>query len=205
MYRVHQYEVLDPAALREVMEEFPFATVTSICDGKAWVNHLPIVTESADDGRIRLLGHMSRRNAQWKHMRDGSELVIAFHGPHTYINPSWYAVDDVPTWNYVAVHATGKAGLIEDYAGLIRILKKTTDHMNRRYTDQWDFFLPEDLSSEYDLTSAIVGFQMIPEKLEGKFKLSQTRSQEDRDGVVVGLRQRTDEGSRMVREWMEKK
>jgi len=205
MYKVKLYEVQDPASLREVIEEFPFATVTSVCDGKPFVNHLPIILEAAEDGGIRLLGHMSRRNPQWEHMRDDSELVIAFHGPHTYINPSWYAVNNVPTWNYVVVHASGRASLIEDYAGLVRILKRTTDHMNRRYPDQWDFFLPEDLASEYDLTAAIIGFQMIPETLEGKFKLSQNRSKEDRDGAVTGLRGRADEGSRTVREWMLRK
>ena len=60
------------------------------------------------------------------------------------------------------------------------------------------------LMNDFPFTTSIIGFEMIPEKLEGKFKLSQTRSKEDRDGVVVGLRRRTDEGSRMVREWMEK-
>jgi predicted FMN-binding regulatory protein PaiB len=102
------------------------------------------------------------------------------------------------------VHAAGPATLIEDHAGLIRILKQLTDHMNRSHEDQWDFFLPDDLKSEQDLTSAIIGFQMIPVELIGKFKLSQTRSKEDQIRVTESLGSRRDDSSRQLQKWMSK-
>jgi transcriptional regulator len=204
MYKVKQYEVSDVSILREVIEKYPFATVTSVCEGKAYVNHLPITGEITPSGNLCLIGHMSRRNSQWEHIRDGSELLIAFQGPHAYINPSWYTENDVPTWNYVVVHAAGPATLIEDHAGLIRILKQLTDHMNRSHEDQWNFFLPDDLKSERDITSAIIGFQMIPVELIGKFKLSQTRSKEDQIRVTESLGSRRDDSSRQLQKWMSK-
>jgi transcriptional regulator len=204
MYKVKQYEVRDVSILREVIEKYPFATVTSVCEGKAYVNHLPITGEISSSGKLCLIGHMSRRNSQWEHIRDGSELLIAFQGPHAYINPSWYTENDVPTWNYVVVHAAGPATLIEDHAGLIRILKQLTDHMNRSHEDQWNFFLPDDLKSERDITSAIIGFQMIPVELIGKFKLSQTRSKEDQIRVTESLGSRRDDSSRQLQKWMSK-
>jgi transcriptional regulator len=204
MYKVKQYEVSDVSILREVIEKYPFATVTSVCEGKAYVNHLPITGEISSSGKLCLIGHMSRRNSQWEHIRDGSELLIAFQGPHAYINPSWYTENDVPTWNYVVVHAAGPATLIEDHAGLIRILKQLTDHMNRSHEDQWNFFLPDDLKSERDITSAIIGFQMIPVELIGKFKLSQTRSKEDQIRVTESLGSRRDDSSRQLQKWMSK-
>ena len=202
MYKVKEYEVRDVSVLRDVIEKHPFATVTSVDNGKAFVNHLPITGKMTAAGKLLLIGHMSRHNPQWQHIRDGSEVLIAFQGPHAYINPSWYTENDVPTWNYVVVHATGTATLVEDYAGLIRILKLQIDHMNRIHEDQWTFFLPDDLKAERDLTSSIIGFEMLPDEFTGKFKLSQRRSKEDQIRVTEALGSRRDESSRGLRQWM---
>ena len=102
MYRVPHYEVRDVAILHEMMEKRPLATVTSVFQEKPFVNHLPITMEGTSDGKLRLFGHMSRHNPQQEHIQDGSDLNIAFVGPHAYFNPSWYVERDVPTWNYDA-------------------------------------------------------------------------------------------------------
>lgn len=197
-------EVRYPSLLVPLMEKFPFATVSSVSLDQPFINHLPITLDKLPDGRLTLIGHMSRKNPQWKHFRDGSRAVIAFHGPDAYVNPSWYVENDVPTWNYIAIHAVGSPTVVEDCAGIIAILQKTTDHMNRINTDQWKFSIPPDLKNEADLTSAIVGFRMVPEQLMGKFKLSQNRSRQDQMGVIDGLRQRTDERSHAIAQWMMK-
>lgn len=204
MYKIEKFEVRDPKILSSILEQYPFATVTSIAEGKPFVNHFPITPESLPDGRLKLLGHMSLRNPQWRHIEAGSPLLIAFTGPHTYVNPSWYVENDVPTWNYIVVHASGRAKLVADFEGLVEVLKKTTAHMNRINKDQWDFLLPSDLERESDLLSAIIGFEIIPDELIGKFKLSQNRTQADQSRVISGLRQRNDEGSRGIADWMSK-
>lgn len=205
MYKVAKFEVTDEKILFDVIEKHPFATVITIFNGEPFVNHLPITIERTPDGKINLLGHMARRNPQWSHIKAGAPVMMSFQGPHTYVNSSWYEEDDVPTWNYIVVHASGPASLVESYQGLTDILKKTTDHMNHIYPDQWDFSLPWDLEAEDDLTAAIVGFQMRPIKLEGKFKLSQNRSTEDQKRVIAGLKNRPDEFSREIARWMEER
>lgn len=201
MYSPEKFEVRDPEVLFPAMEKHPFATVTTVTDGAPFVNHLPITPTKSLDGRIRLLGHMSRRNPQWQHILAGSKVVIAFHGPHTFINPSWYKKHDVPTWNYIAIHSSGDAKVIEDLDGLLQILEKTTEHMIRTSKEKWDFAIPEDLQGQ-NLTRAIVGFEMFPSQLIGKFKLGQNRSVADRQGVIEGLQKRTDENSREIAKWM---
>ena len=202
MYLPQGLEVKDPNTLFEIIEGHPFATVVAIGEGQPLVNHLPIVAEKSENGKLTLWGHMAKRNPQWQHFKQKSPVTIAFHGPNAYINPNWYSENDVPTWNYIAVQATGFATVIEDVEGIKSILQKTTDLMNRQHEDQWEFYLPPDLSAEKDITSAIVGFSMVPEKLIGKFKLSQNRILADRKGVIEGLKSRGDDWSRGVREWM---
>lgn len=184
------------------MEKYPFATVISVVDGEPFVNHLPINAEKLSDGKIRLLGHMSTRNPQWRYFESGANALIAFNGPNTYINPNWYTENDVPTWNYISVHATGAVRLIKDYKGLMEILRKTTDQMNSMYSEKWDFYLPPDLQSESDVTNSIIGFEVIPNKIIGKFKLSQNRSTQDQQNIIVGLAAREDEASQLVAKWM---
>lgn len=202
MYQAEKFAVQDQAALFSVIEKFPFATVTTVAEGKPFVNHLPI-TFQADEGKFSLFGHMSKHNPQWHHMRAGSPVVIAFQGPHCYVNPNWYVDGDVPTWNYVVVHAEGAAEVVEDAAGIVKILQKTTDHMNRLHAEKWDFYLPDDLRGE-QLAQAIVGFRITAPLLLGKFKLNQNRTAADRAGVIAGLKGRTDDGSRGIAEWMKR-
>jgi transcriptional regulator len=161
-----------------------------------------MMAERLPNGSIKLLGHLARRNPQWVHFRGNQSVLAIFNGPHSYITPSWYVSGrDVPTWNYAVVHASGPVKLIEDFDGLTDILKKMTARFESG-PRRWEFELPDDLTDASALTSAIVGFELLAEKIDAKFKLSQNRSKEDQQGVVEGLSERTDEMSRMVRSLM---
>jgi transcriptional regulator len=118
------------------------------------------------------------------------------------INPIWYLENDVPTWNYIVVHASGTPTLIEDYESLIKILKRTTDHMNSINSDQWKFSIPSDLNSKEELTSAIIGFSFVPTEIVGKFKLSQNKTKEDQERIIKGLIDRTDDFSHEISKQM---
>src|SRR3989338_3000102 len=121
---------------------------------------------------------MARRNPQWQHFQSEQEILITFHGPHTYVTPTWYVENDVPTWNYVVAHAYGKAKAVDDYDGIIKILQKMTAKFESGKT-AWNFSIPEDLQGA-NLTNAIIGFEITVTQIEGKFKLSQNRSEADR-------------------------
>lgn len=174
--------------LHDLIDEFPFATLIAGDE----VNHLPLYR----DGN-KLVGHMSRKNP----LSLNEKVKVIFHGPHTYINSSWYAKNDVPTWNYAVVQVDGTLKLVEDVKGVLKILNFSNDHMNKMYEEKWDMYVPEDLRGS-DLTNAIVGFEISMDKIEGKFKLSQNRKDDDYTGVLEGLKRRKDEMSQKIRQMM---
>jgi transcriptional regulator len=190
--------VKDLDASFRLMDANPFATVISICNSmQPYISHLPLTPRRNGD-RIELIGHLARANPHSKVL--GNQKVTAiFHGPHAYITPKWYAEDDVPTWNYAAVHALGPVKLIEDYEGILQCLQDLSAHAERHWTSGWKFFVPDDLK-EPVLTKSIVGFKIHVETIEHKNKMGQNRSKEDLGGVIRGLEKRDDDGSRGVRQ-----
>ncbi len=200
IYLPKHFEENDRERALKLIKDYPFATLISVHDGAPQINHLPIILE--ETGSTKLLGHMSRRNPQSQLLTDGGPITAIFHGPHTYITPKWYAENDVPTWNYATVHITGRIRWVDSFKPLIGLLQKMTKAFESAEKDPWRFFLPDDLKSESELTSAIIGFEIEIESIEAKFKLSQNRSVQDREGVIQGLGTRLDEMSRKVQTMM---
>jgi transcriptional regulator len=194
-----------PGAALELINKYPFATVIcSDADGLPLANHFPLLA-TLSGGAMLLEGHMAKQNSQWTHFQKGPKVLAIFHGPHTYITPQWYSgvgKRDVPTWNYVSVHVTGRVRLVEDFEGLTASLKKLSDHFEAGTKNPWTFELPANLADAQKLTSAIVGFEIEVEKIETKLKISQNRLPQDREGVIKGLESRTDEMSGEIRRLM---
>ncbi|MEK2644385.1 FMN-binding negative transcriptional regulator [Bdellovibrio sp. BCCA] len=202
MINKHQIPVHETDALLAIINKYPLATVITHFGDSVEVSHLPVVADVQLNGKISIRGHLSTRNPQWQHLKNGAAMVLVFNGPNAYINSSWYRVNDVSTWNYISVQAEGLPTLEETYEGLLKILKATTHLTNRLYKDQWDFYIPDDLKSETDLISAIGGFSLMPKKLIGKFKLSQSKSLEDQKRIIEELNLREDENSRLIARFM---
>jgi transcriptional regulator len=200
MYSPARFREPDTSQVIQLMKSFPFATIVTQAEGRPFVNHLPILVETRAEGEIVLIGHMAKANPQWKHFFNGEALVI-FNGPHSYITPQWYQDPmNVPTWNYAVVHASGKATPIESVEGIEDILKKSVHEFERYEPNPWQYDLPEEFKA--DLVRAIVGFENKVSSLEGKFKLSQNRTPEDRKGVLAGLSARKNEMSLKTLELM---
>lgn len=197
-----QISVTESTLLLEVIKTYPLATVITRLKESTEISHLPVVAEILPDDCVRIQGHLSTRNPQWQHLKNGAAMILVFHGPNTYINSSWYQVNDVSTWNYITVQAEGQPTVEENYDELLKILKATTCLANTLYEDQWDFYIPEDLKAESDLTKAIGGFSLVPQKLSGKFKLSQSKSLEDQQRIIEALGRRNDENSKLIAKWM---
>lgn len=193
MYLPTQFRERDTEALLQIIRAYPFATVVTQGKERPFVNHLPVIVEVRGRGEVVLLGHMAKSNPQWRQFVEQDALVI-FNGPHAYITPQWYKDPmNVPTWNYAVVHASGKAVPIESPEGIERILKMSVEQFERHELKPWQYDLPEKFKAE--LMKAIVGFEIAVSLLEGKFKMSQNRSTEDRAGVLAGLETRKDEMS----------
>jgi transcriptional regulator len=174
-----------------LMRGFPFALLLSLDEHKEpSLSHLPLLTRvNPETGKVTLVGHMAKRNPQWRHFLAHPKAKAVFNGPHAYISPKWYVSGrDVPTWSYAACHVSGAVKLIEDFEGLVSLLKELSEFFEGSGEDAWSFFLPDDLADPRVLTSAIVGFEIEVESIETKMKFSQTRSVEDQNGVIAGLR-----------------
>lgn len=199
MYLPAKFMPEDVARQIQLMRESPFATFITFDEGRPHINHFPILTEKRD-GKIFLLGHMARSNPQWETFAS-SEVTVVFHGPHTYVTPSWYRDPmNVPTWNYAVVHATGRGRALETFGEIEAILQKTVGEFERQEKEPWRYELPEEFRRR--MVQAIVGFEIEVTQLEGKFKLSQNRTDRDRAGVLDGLATRRDEMSLKVLEMM---
>ncbi|MGB0579479.1 MAG: FMN-binding negative transcriptional regulator [Limisphaerales bacterium] len=202
MYVPAHFEVTDREKLFAIVREFSFATVVTQGSNEPFATHLPILLDESNPERPRLIGHMARANAQWKHFSDTNVLVI-FEGPHGYISPAWYETENaVPTWNYVAVHAYGRPTLIEDPQAMQALVDHTVDHYEAGRENPWKAELPDDFRE--GLLKAIVGFEIPIERIEGKFKLSQNRPAADVDGTIAGLRATQSEGDKELADWMER-
>jgi transcriptional regulator len=188
-FREQRTDVLH-GAMREIGAA---AIVGQGADGLV-ATHAPIELDPAPAplGTIRF--HFARANPHAHAIGDGRELLLIFQGPQGYVTPSWYPSKSltgkvVPTWNYVAIHAYGKAEAIEDPVKLRAHLAALTDRHESGFQRPWRLSdAPADFIDA--MCRAIIGFEVGLDRIEGKWKMSQNRSSEDRAGVIDGLRAR---------------
>jgi transcriptional regulator len=183
LYSPELFRLDDPERLFEFIARHGFATLVSSGAAGLHVSHVPLLAERDASGKVRLLGHVARANAQWQALEEASHVLAIFHGPHGYVSPGWYDQHPaVPTWNYAVVHAHGKARLMDE-AELHELLMKLSATYESHRPRPWKMSeLPAAFAS--GMLAMIVGFEIEVERLQGKFKLSQNRPAEI--GRVVG-------------------
>ena len=170
------------------MHDYNFAIVVSAQDEIPLATHLPFVIEERGNELV-LISHMSKVNEQWKTFLEQDVLVI-FSEPHAYISPSLYEQQqNVPTWNYVSVHAYGKIKLLESDEEKLSVLDKQMQTFEAAYIDQF-----KTLSKKYvdGLLKGIVAFEISVTKLQAKEKLSQNKSEKDRMNIKKHLEESDD-------------
>jgi len=198
MYLPRVFAVDDVPALHGFMEQFSFASLITQNEGKLIGSHIPFVLDREAGAYGRLRGHVAVGNPQLAHLKSGSEALVMFQGPHSYISPSWYAAqENVPTWNYTAVHAYGRPKIL-DRDGLILLLKDLVHQNERHFEQPWDF----DPQAPWidKMLPQIAAFEIPIERLEGKFKLNQNRALADRRRVVEVLSASNDPAQRQMAE-----
>ena len=179
---------MDEADVRAFVQQVGAADLVTVGpDGFPESTLLPIVWN--DD---RVIGHFARANQHWSSIGDGDPVLLIVHGPEAYISPSWYAAKRehgrvVPTWNYSAVHILGRARIVEDPVWLLDAVTQLPDLHEGQRPQPWRVSdAPE--RSIAGMVKAIVGVEIVVDRVEAKAKLSQNRSTEDAQGVVDGLR-----------------
>jgi transcriptional regulator len=201
MYTPRHFEQTDRGLLLEVMRANSFGLLVGTNDdGECVATHLPFVI-SERGGKVLIEGHMAHANPHWRQLERDPRALVVFSGPHCYVSPSLYeSPENVPTWNYIAVHAYGPARLIHDRAEKIESQQKLIATVEPGYRAQF-----EALNEDYlgQRLSAIVALEIAVERLEGKFKLSQNRPDKDRRNVMVTLAEGGFE-ERQVARWMQR-
>ncbi|MCP3099144.1 FMN-binding negative transcriptional regulator [Myxococcus sp. K15C18031901] len=187
MYIPRHFQEQDLEQLLPLMRAHAFATLVPVGeDGAPFATHLPFLVERDAAGEVHLLSHMALPNPQWRSFRAERDVLAIFQGPHGYVSPTWYAsAPQVPTWNYATVHAYGRVQVLDAPDAVLRILRDTAARYEAGNAPPWAPAQAEEYVRR--LMGGIVAFDLRVSRLEGKFKLSQNKSEADRRGVIDGL------------------
>ena len=187
MYVPRHFAAPDADAVRAVLAATDFAPLVTARAGVPAVTHLPVLhaAEGGEFGCFR--AHLARANPHWRELAAGAEALLVCQGPHGYVSPAWYRERNVPTWNYVAVHAWCRARLVEDRAELARLVADLMRHHEARAGGGARF---EDYPRDYvdRMLRAVVGVELAIVRVEAAFKLSQNRSASEREFLSSNLR-----------------
>ena len=192
MYMPRYHALTDLAQQQAHIDQHPLGSWVCIANTELVANHIPFVLDRSQGPNGRLIGHVSRANPVWRQLGEGAESVVMFMGPQAYITPSWYPGKHshgkvVPTWNYVTVHAHGVAHAHEDAEWIANMLQSLTRAQESSRPVPWSM---DELPPDYlrQKLRAIVGIELVIDRLEGRMKVSQDEDTADRQGTVDGLR-----------------
>ncbi|MCW3085647.1 MAG: FMN-binding negative transcriptional regulator [Bacteroidetes bacterium] len=201
MYIPSYYQEKDEAQLLGFMTAHNFANLISSSNNSPTATHLPFVIEKRGD-KVFLVSHMAKANLQWQLFPE-AELLIIFQGPHAYISPTHYEKkQNVPTWNYIAVHAYGKAKIIDKQEDVLNLMERTIHNFEKEFYEQWKQLSPEYVNG---MLKAIVAFEIEVTKLEGKFKLSQNKTKHEQQNIINTFEKSDDSIQKEIAEEMKKK
>jgi transcriptional regulator len=203
MYIPSAFAERNPETLNALIDDYGFATLVSSGPAGLTASHLPMLFDGDRGPHGTLVGHLARANPHASAL-DGAEAMAVFHGPHGYISPTWYEDHPaVPTWNYAAIHAYGKARLVTGEAALRSIVARLIAKYEAGRMPAWSM---EGLPPDYtrNMLKAIVGIEVEVSRLEGKLKLSQNRRAGDRRRVIAALGASTFADDRELAAYMER-
>jgi Transcriptional regulator len=199
MYIPPYYENKDLPEIKKFLVENSFGILVNVVDNKPWGTHIPLELEKDKDGRDILVGHIARANPQSKVLGQTGEVLCIFNGPHAYVSSSWYKEEEVPTWNYIAVHVYGKLDLLteeETMASMYRLVEKY--EKGSKNPISLHNMSPKTLRQ----VKGVVGFQILISDIQATYKLSQTRP-EDHAMIISELGEREDSGSKAIAQNMQ--
>jgi transcriptional regulator len=197
MYVPKHFEETDKEKLRSFICHNGFGILVVADSDGIEANHLPFHLKTSGDTEYGILEcHVARNNPVWRQLESGVEVLAIFQGPDAYISPAWYPTKvetgrAVPTWDYLAVHASGQAKVFHEPEWLLAHLHKLTNHHEAGRDDSWSI---DDAPPRFieRLLGAIVGIEITVTQLTGKCKASQNQPECNREGVIKGL---TEDGS----------
>ncbi|EJL66861.1 FMN-binding negative transcriptional regulator [Flavobacterium sp. CF136] len=184
MYTPEIYKNEDPESIRTFLKENSFGILINQTHGKLCATHIPIELEINADGKEILQGHISKLNPQAEGFAENDQVLVVFSGPHSYISSSWYDHENVPTWNYIAVHVYGRIKITDETA-TIESLKKLVDKYEANSENP---VRVENLSAKTMREArGIIGFEIEIDEIQATKKLSQNRDDHNYKNVISEL------------------
>ena len=191
MYAPKHFEETRVEVLHDLIRRYPFGALVTITPDGLDANHIPFEVDPGPGPFGTLRGHVARANPVWRDRAPDAPALVIFQGADSYVSPAWYPTKVetgkvVPTWNYAVVHAHGVPRFIDDRAWLRAFVEQLTSRHEARRPEPWKI---TDAPADYidKQVGAIIGLEMPIARLIGKWKVSQNRPSQDRDGVVEGL------------------
>ncbi len=201
MFIPNYYKNENIEEVKNFLNENSFGILISQSNGKISGTHIPMELDKDENGEDVLVGHIAKANPQTKNLKDKEEILAIFNGPHSYISPSWYQKENVPTWNYIAVHVYGKVKIIEGKE-LLESLKKLVDKYEQNSENPVSV---EKMSSRtLKQINGIVGFSIKINEIQAAYKLSQNREETDYHNITSELEKVGDSNSISIAEEMKK-
>lgn len=186
MYTSEHFRESRIEVIAQFIVEHPFAVLVTHGDRGLEATHLPMLFD-LNGGQGALSGHLAKANGQWRNISDGDNVLAIFRGPQSYISPVAYSQEpDVPTWNYMAVHARGRWKLVNDRVRSIAHLRRIVAHHESGRGSPWPLS-QLDAGFLEGLLHGIVGFEIEILHLDCAFKISQDKPLQDRIGVIEWL------------------
>ncbi|WP_353778797.1 FMN-binding negative transcriptional regulator [Winogradskyella sp. 3972H.M.0a.05] len=201
MYIPKIYQNHDEADIKAFIQQNSFGILVTNQGGKTIATHIPLELLTNSEGKEVLQGHISKANPQGQHFDEDAEVLCIFNGPHSYVSSSWYDFEEVPTWNYIAIHVYGTIKTIEGDA-----LYQSVKHLVDKY--EADSERPLSMETLSDKTmrqlNGITGFEIEIQDILAKKKLSQNRDEKNHKNIISELNKRDDYGSKAIAKEMEK-
>jgi transcriptional regulator len=206
MYLPTQFKAKEPQYALDLMRSHPLSQlISNDDDGLPFVTPLPLhVLEDPSSGsgqtEYLLLGHCAKPNPHWKYLTTRPTAVVTFMGPHAYMTPRVYTdLARVPTWNYLMVHCTVQAKIVEHFDDKDCLLKHLIGDHDPAYADQW-----RGLGQDYQqkMMAGIVAFELKVLSLRCKIKLNQHRP--EARAAMHALYAKGNDNERALALWMDK-
>lgn len=202
MYIPEQYKFDDVAELKTFIAANSFGVLVCPDDQLIRAAHIPLLLTKNKAGEDVLLGHISKANPLLNNPGSGCGVLAIFSGPHAYVSSSWYDHENVPTWNYIAVHVYGKVRITngEEKFASLRLMMDKFESGSKQPVNI-------DALSQGFLTAhlkGIITFEIKIDTIEGVKKLSQNRDAKNRQAVVNQLRNSPDHLANEIAREMEK-
>ena len=201
MYIPDIYKNENRSEILRFIEENSFAILVNQSNNKINATHIPLFIEESNNNQLILSGHISKLNPQCENFAENGNVLAIFSGAHSYISSSWYDYEEVPTWNYMAVHVEGKIEILNEEQKLLHL-----ENLVNKYEKNSEKPISTKSLSKETMSQAngIQAFNIIVTNIDAVKKLSQNKSENNKKSIISHLEKLGNEGAKCIANEMKK-